>query len=204
MRMELTDRAAVDEVLSGKHDSFRVLVDRHGRKVFGLAYRMTGNEHDADEVVQETFLRCYKRLDSFEARSSFSTWLYRIASNCALDLLAKRKREKMHIVENDTREDDLNPEERTLDYASPQPGPERMLLSSELKQRVADAMKRLTPVERTAFVLRHFEGQSITEIAAVLKIKDEAVKNTVFRAVKKMRTELEPLITAGPMQGGVR
>ena len=199
--MELTDRAAVDEVLAGKHDSFRVLVERHGRKVFGLAYRMTGNEHDADEVVQETFLRSYKRLDSFEARSSFSTWLYRIASNCALDLLAKRKQDKMHIVENDAREDELNPQERTLDYASPQPGPERMLLSSELRQRVADAMKRLTPVERTAFVLRHFEGHSIAEIASVLKIKDEAVKNTVFRAVKKMRIELEPLITAGPVEG---
>jgi len=199
--MELTDRAAVDEVLAGKHDSFRVLVERHGRKVFGLAYRMTGNEHDADEVVQETFLRSYKRLDSFAARSSFSTWLYRIASNCALDLLAKRKQDKMHIVENDAREDELNPQERTLDYASPQPGPERMLLSSELRQRVADAMKRLTPVERTAFVLRHFEGHSIAEIASVLKIKDEAVKNTVFRAVKKMRIELEPLITAGPVEG---
>jgi len=202
--MELTDRAAVDEVLAGKHESFRVLVDRHGRKVFGLAYRMTGNEHDADEVVQETFLRCYKRLDSFEARSTFSTWLYRIASNCALDLLAKRKQDKAHIVESDTREDDANPEERTLDYASPQPGPERMLLSSELRERVASAMKRLTDVERTAFVLRHFEGRSITEIGAVLKVREEAVKNTIFRAVKKMRTELEPLITPGAIKRGAR
>ena len=202
--MELTDRAAVDDVLAGKHDSFRVLVDRHGRKVFGLAYRMTGNEHDADEVVQETFLRCYKRLDSFEARSTFSTWLYRIASNCALDLLAKRKQDKTHIVESDAREDDANPEERTLDYASPLPGPERMLLSAELRDRVASAMKRLTGVERTAFVLRHFEGRSIGEIGDVLKVREEAVKNTIFRAVKKMRTELEPLISPGAVKGGVR
>jgi RNA polymerase sigma-70 factor (ECF subfamily) len=199
--MELSDRAAVDEVLSGKHESFRVLVERHGRKVFGLAYRMMGNEHDADEVVQETFLRCYRRLDSFEARSTFSTWLYRIASNCALDLLAKRKQDKLHIVESDAKDDEMNPEERTLDYASPQPGPERMLLSSELRQRVADAMQRLSAVERTAFVLRHFEGRSIAEIGSVLKVKDEAVKNTIFRAVKKMRTELEPLMTPGTMRG---
>jgi len=202
--MELTDRAAVDEVLAGKHESFRVLVDRHGRRVFGLAYRMTGNEQDADEVVQETFLRCYKRLDSFEARSTFSTWLYRIASNCALDLLAKRKQDKTHLVENDARDDDPNPEERTWDYASPQPGPERLLLSSELRKRVADAMKRLTDVERTAFVLRHFEGRSIAEIGEVLKVREEAVKNTIFRAVKKMRSELEPLMAAGPMRGGAR
>ena len=202
--MELTDRAAVDEVLAGKHESFRVLVERHGRKVFGLAYRMTGNEHDADEVVQEAFLRAYKRLDSFEARSTFSTWLYRIASNCALDLLAKRKQDKMHIVENDHREDGENPEERAIEFAAPQAGPERLLLSAELRQRVAGAMQRLTAVERTAFVLRHFEGRSISEIGSVLKVKDEAVKNTVFRAVKKMRTELEPFVTAGSMRGGVR
>jgi RNA polymerase sigma-70 factor (ECF subfamily) len=202
--MELTDRAAVDEVLAGKRESFRVLVDRHGRKVFGLAYRMTGNEHDADEVVQETFLRVYKRLDSFEARSSFSTWLYRIASNCALDLLAKRKQDKTHIVESDARDDELNPEERTLDYAAPQPGPERMLLSTELRKRVSDAMQRLTAIERTAFVLRHFEGRSISEIGSVLKVRDEAVKNTIFRAVKKMRTELEPFMTTGPAQRGTR
>src|SRR5579859_5473611 len=200
--MELTDRAAVDEVLAGKHDSFRVLVERHGRKVFGLAYRMTGNEHDADEVVQETLLRAYKRLDSFEARSTFSTWLYRIASNCALDLLAKRKQDKMHIVEDDKREDGENPEERAIEFAAPQAGPERLLLSAELRQRVAGAMQRLTAVERTAFVLRHFEGRSISEIGSVLKVKDEAVKNTVFRAVKKMRTELEPFVTAGSVRGG--
>jgi RNA polymerase sigma-70 factor (ECF subfamily) len=203
--MELTDRAAVDEVLAGKHESFRVLVERHGRKVFGLAYRMTGNEHDADEVVQETFLRCYKRLDSFESRSTFSTWLYRIASNCALDLLARRKQDKQHI-ETETRrnEDGENPEDRALEYAAPQPGPERMLLSAELRNRIAGAMQRLTPVERTAFVLRHFEGQSVAEIGTVLKVKDEAVKNTIFRAVKKMRVELEPFMASGSMQGGVR
>ena len=202
--MELTDRAAVDDVLAGKRESFRVLVDRHGRKVFGLAYRVTGNEHDADEVVQETFLRCYKRLDSFESRCSFSTWLYRIASNCALDLLGKRKQEKAHFIASDAQQDQLSPEERSLDYASTHPGPERILLSAELRQRVSDAMKRLTAVERTAFVLRHFEGQSITEIGGALKLKDEAVKNTIFRAVKKMRSELEPLMTAGRMRGGVR
>ena len=106
-------------------------------------------------------------------------------------------------MESDARDDDANPEERTLDYASPQPGPERMLLSSELRQRVAGAMKRLTDVERTAFVLRHFEGRSITEIGAVLKVREEAVKNTIFRAVKKMRTELEPLVTPG-LRGGAR
>ena len=79
-----------------------------------------------------------------------------------------------------------------------------MLLSTELRKRVSDAMQRLTAVERTAFVLRHFEGRSISEIGGVLKVRDEAVKNTIFRAVKKMRTELEPFMAAGSVQRGVR
>jgi RNA polymerase sigma-70 factor (ECF subfamily) len=79
-----------------------------------------------------------------------------------------------------------------------------MLLSTELRKRVSDAMQRLTAVERTAFVLRHFEGRSISEIGSVLKVRDEAVKNTVFRAVKKMRAELEPFMTAGKVQRGTR
>jgi RNA polymerase sigma-70 factor (ECF subfamily) len=90
-RMEWTDEAAAAEARTGDRNAFRVLVDRHGRAVFRLAYRMTGNEGDAEDVVQETFLRAYKQIGQFDGRSSFSTWLYRICSNCSLDLIRARK-----------------------------------------------------------------------------------------------------------------
>ena len=89
--MELSDAAVVAQVLAGDRDAFRLLVDRHGRTLFRLAYRMTGNEQDSEEIVQETFLRAYKALDKFEMRANFGTWIYRIAVNRALDLLNARK-----------------------------------------------------------------------------------------------------------------
>src|SRR5258707_3335992 len=90
--MEDSDSVAVARVKAGDGDAYRALVDRHTRSVFRLAYRMTGNEQDAEDVVQDTFLRAWKQLDRYEARSSFATWLYRIAANCSLDLIRVRKR----------------------------------------------------------------------------------------------------------------
>jgi RNA polymerase sigma factor, sigma-70 family len=93
--MEESDALVVARILSGDSDGFRILVERHSRSVFRLAYRMTGNEFDADDVVQETFLRAYKQLSRYESRSSFSTWIYRIASNYSLDLIRSRQRMKI-------------------------------------------------------------------------------------------------------------
>src|SRR5580693_2720557 len=90
--MEDSDSVAVARVKAGDDDAYRTLVDRHSRSVFRLAYRMTGNQQDSEDVVQETFMRAYKQLPRYEARSSFSTWLYRIAANYSLDLVRRRKR----------------------------------------------------------------------------------------------------------------
>src|SRR5881394_1590003 len=92
----MTDVAAVGRARDGDSDAFRLLVEQHSRLVFRVAYRMTGNEHDADDVVQETFLRAYKQLGRFEERANFGTWLHRIAVNCALDLLRSRGRLDRH------------------------------------------------------------------------------------------------------------
>src|ERR1044072_7396330 len=80
----------------GDEDAFRELVEQHSRSVFRLAFRMTGNEHDAEDVVQESFLRAYKQLGRFESRANFGTWLYRITANCAVDLM--RSRQARHDV----------------------------------------------------------------------------------------------------------
>src|SRR5438876_9420552 len=90
-RMEKSDATAVADVRAGDPDAFRVLVERHSRSIFRLAFRMTGNEQDAEDLVQETFLRAYKQLHRFDGRAAFGTWLYRIAANCSLDLIRVRK-----------------------------------------------------------------------------------------------------------------
>src|ERR1041384_769093 len=96
--MELTDAAFVDRARSGDADAYRVLVERHTRALFRLAYRMTGNEQDAEDVVQESFLRAYRQLGKFDERASFGTWLYRIAANCSLDTVRSRKRRSESIA----------------------------------------------------------------------------------------------------------
>jgi RNA polymerase sigma-70 factor (ECF subfamily) len=192
-RMEGGDAEQVQQALGGDQDAFRVLVERHGRSLFRLAYRMTGNEHDAEEVVQEAMLRAYRRLDKFESRANFGTWLYRIGVNCALDLMRKRKPEASFRQQpSGTGEDEVDP----LDVAaSTDPGPDRLMLSGEVRDKVKAAMMELSPVERTAFVLRHFEGRSIEEIGSTLGLGAGATKNSVFRAVQKLRRTLEPLVS---------
>src|ERR1022692_4453070 len=84
--MDLSDGTYVTRARSGDSDAFRALVEKHSRRVFRLAFRMTGNEQDAEDVVQESFLRAYRQLGRFESRANFGTWLYRIVSNCSVDL----------------------------------------------------------------------------------------------------------------------
>src|SRR5437868_7879285 len=90
--MECGNQTAVARARAGDAEAFRVLVERHSRALFGLAFRMTGNEQDAEDVVQESLLRAYRQLGKFDERSSFGTWLYRIAVNCSLDVVRARKR----------------------------------------------------------------------------------------------------------------
>lgn len=189
--MEATDLAAVERTRAGDTAAFRVLVERYGRSVFRLAFRMTGNEFDAEDVVQETFLRAYKQLDSYESRSSFSTWLYRIAANYSLDLIRSRKRHASRRVVENPEEDDILDSVKTND-----PAQDRIYYSAQVRERLDAALQLLSEQERTAFLLRHFEGQSIEQIGAVLDLGASATKNSIFRAVRKIREALEPVVSS--------
>jgi RNA polymerase sigma-70 factor (ECF subfamily) len=188
----LQDAALVAQALGGDRDAYGVLVQKHSRSLFALAYRVTGNQDDADEVVQEAFLRAYRSLARFEQRSNFGTWLYRITMNCALDLKQKRKPEAGALQVSEEPE----PGEHEVQLSSSAPSPDQMMFGSQVRARVAQAMKLLSKTERAAFVMRHLEGRSIDEIATVLGQKPNATKNSIFRAVQKMRQELGPLVSA--------
>jgi RNA polymerase sigma-70 factor (ECF subfamily) len=168
-------------------DSFRALVEEHSPMVFRLAYRMTGNVPDAEDVVQETFLKAHRSLGGFDERARFGTWIYRIAVNAAIDLM--RRRGRLTAARQPTEDD--RPVVETI--ASTDPLPDRLAMSGQIGRNVATAMSRLSERERAAFVLRHMEGMPIEKIAEVLRIGPNAVKQTVFRAVHKLRRELAPL-----------
>jgi RNA polymerase sigma-70 factor (ECF subfamily) len=186
--MEGNDSQIVRAVLAGDKDAYGALVTRHSQSVFRAAYRITGDEADADEVVQEAFMRGYQRLESFESRSEFGTWIYRIAVNCALNMVNKRKSATTYQIA-----EDADPAQQQVQMADQAAGPERHLLSREIEALQATAMRNLTATERTAFVLRHMEDRSTMEIASALDIAPNAAKQAVFRAVQKLRRSLAPL-----------
>jgi len=188
-RMEESDATVVAQVLAGDRDAFRVVVERHSHNIFRLAFRMTGNEQDAEDVVQETFLRAYRRLDRFESRSSFSTWIYRIAVNCSLDVSRKRRHEEESRVSPEPEAPDP-----VLSLPSTGPSADRLMISAVVREKVETTIKALTEKERAAFVLRHFEGLSIEEVARAMGLKVNAAKNNIFRAVQKLRRALEPVV----------
>jgi RNA polymerase sigma-70 factor (ECF subfamily) len=190
--MEEQDGDAVALALSGDSDAFRVLVERHSRNVFRLAFRMTGNEQDAEDVVQETFLRGYKQLARYESRSSFATWLFRIASNYSLDLIRARKRHQEHREVAAKEDSDLDVMQS---IPANSPTPDRLAFSGEVQTRITAALDELSPQERTAFILRHFEGLSIEQIGASLGTGTNATKHSIFRAVQKLRRSLEPFVS---------
>ena len=190
-----SDALAVERTLAGERDAFRVLVERHSHNVFRLAFRMTRNQHDAEEIVQEAFLRAYQKLGQFAARANFGTWVYRIAANYAIDRVRQQRREEAR-KEKPTRDDLYGRETDPVNLVTDgKPLPERLTLNAELREKMEEALGALTPAERTAFVMRHWEGCKIEEIAEVLKSNSGATKNTVFRAVQKLRRALEPFVS---------
>jgi RNA polymerase sigma-70 factor (ECF subfamily) len=182
------DHSIVRAVLAGDKEAYGALVRAHSAVLFRVAFRIVGNDADAEEIVQEAFLRGYQRLETYQERSSFATWIYRIAVNCALNRISQSGvTADYRVAEEGDRE------EKTIAVASRDADPERELLSREIGALKDMAMRRLTPTERGAFVLRHLEDRSMSEIAELLNVAPNAAKQAVFRAVGKLRRELAPL-----------
>jgi RNA polymerase sigma-70 factor (ECF subfamily) len=183
--MQEDDRSAVSRARDGDTDAFRSLVERHSGYLYSVARRVTGSAVDAEDVVQEAWMRVHRQLGQFEGRADVRTWLHRITVNCSIDWVRARRH----------REDPHDPAD--LDGAA-EPGgngqvlPDRLAASGQIQLRVQQALGSLTSLERAAFVLRHLEGQSIEEVGTALGMKTSATKHSIFRAVRKMRQALEP------------
>jgi RNA polymerase sigma-70 factor (ECF subfamily) len=190
--MTETDVVAVARARGGDSEAFRQLVERHSRSVYRIAFRITGRAEDAEDVVQETFLKAYRQLDRFEERASFGTWLHRIAWNCSVDLL--RARPKREQAEETETLDQLGSSSPATATSLGSPSPERLMASVQVGDRVKAAMAKLSALERAAFVMRHYEGRTIDEISRALDIRENAAKHSIFRAVRKMRIALEPFV----------
>jgi RNA polymerase sigma-70 factor (ECF subfamily) len=178
---------SIDALKSGDRSAFASFVDQYSEQIFRIALKFTGDSNDAEDVLQETFIKAMRALPSFEGRSSLSTWLYRIAVNEALMVLRKRKPEMVSVEENDPDSDD-NPNGLVLkDWCCL---PEDELLSSESKLYLQNAVDRLPLTLRSVFLLRDIQGISIRETAETLGLTETTVKTRLLRARLKLRETL--------------
>jgi RNA polymerase sigma-70 factor (ECF subfamily) len=155
-----------------------------------LAVHITGSQEDAQDIYQEAFLRAYVNLDSFRFECSFYTWIYRIVTNLCLDHLRKRRsrsRELTTVVFPDGEEETVL--DRLPDHR-PAASPERSLAGRELRELIVRALRRLSPRERVVFELKHYHGLRLRTVAGMLNTTEGTIKNTLFRATHKLRTEL--------------
>jgi len=183
-----TDEQLVRKSQQDDERAFGELVSRYESKVYSLALKMVRNPEDAEDVLQDTFLRAYRGIKSFKGNSTFSTWIYRITANSALMRLRKRQLPTVSIDDADEREAPIN----IADWA---PGPVEQILNQETQAAMTEAIEALPPEFRQVFVLRDIEELSNAEVAEILDLSVAAVKSRLHRARLKVRNRLATYFT---------
>ena len=188
------EHSLVRKAQAGDRLAFEELVRRYDRDVLRLALNLVQRPEEARDVYQESFLRVYRNMHRFRFECSFYTWLYRIVTNVGLDHLRRRtsRREDQAPVAEESQGGtrdffDRQPELR------PASNPERQLLGAEIGNQIQSAMKRLSPRERIVFEMKHHQGMRLRAIGEMLGTSEETVKNTLFRATRKLRASLDGL-----------
>ncbi len=177
------EQERIAAAVRGDRQAFRRLVDAHARTLYRVALRITRDPALAEDAVQEALLNAWRHLPAFDARSSFGTWLHRIAVNAALEQIRKRRRVDAEAALDDEDSSAGEP-------ADEAPTPERRAEIGDLGRGIARELARLSDLERTAFLLRHHEGHSLEHIAGQLSLSVDSSKQAVFRAVRKLRLAL--------------
>ena len=182
----LQNHSLIRAAQAGNQTAFEQLMYAHDQAVLRLAFRITGSHNDAQDIHQEAFIKVYKKLGGFRFECTISTWIYRIVTNLCLD----------HLRRNRTRGEDSMTEvklESLINQVSdgrPVNNPEQQLLCRELGAQISRALGRLTPRERMVFELKHFQGMKLRTVSEILNCSELAIKNSLFRATKKLRTQL--------------
>ena len=180
---DISDANLVKRFIEGDRRAFDRIVERYEKKIFAVAFRMMGNEDEALDIAQETFIKAYEHIGSFHGDSKLFTWLYRIATNCSINALRKKKLKETFLLDK----------ERSY-IPTPVPDPEREFKAVMIRERVDRAVKTLPPKQKSVFILRQFEGLSFAEIAVIMKRSVGGVKATYFHATRKLRKQLGDLM----------
>ena len=181
--MERTDTEIIGRILKGKKEDFETLVKKYQASIINYVYRMIGDYESAVDLSQEVFLKVYLSLDKYDKKFRFSTWLYKIASNLTIDHLRKRKLKTLSIDSGRRGENDLH----SFEIPSRNPGPDSLYLTKDLRERIERSLRALPEEYREILTLRHINGLSYNEIAAITSLPPGTVKNRIFRARRKLK-----------------
>jgi RNA polymerase sigma-70 factor (ECF subfamily) len=197
---EMLDTISLEALKSGDREAFAGLVDQTSGHIYRVAFQILGDEQDAEDVLQETYLKAFNSLADFEGRSSLSTWLYRIAINEALMLVRKRKPQTISVEEGHADDD---PDSEGMEIVNWCCLPEGELLSSEARRFMDQAIQNLPNPLRVVFVMRDLEGLSIQETSQALGLSESNVKTRLLRARLYLRQEVS-VYFGGKMQEEAR
>lgn len=186
--MEKEEKALIKEAQRGNILAFERLVKRYDRQVMQVAYNMLNHVQDAEDVYQEIFVRVFKNLRRFKFRSAFSTWLYRVVVNTCINHQRKRRKRPQHSL-NEAHENSRETWLATL--KGNELSPEDAILNQELSQEITAAVQQLSEKQKAVFVLRHYHGKKLKDIAEILNCTEGTVKNYLFRATQKMQKRLQ-------------
>ena len=190
--MELDDTDLILQAQKGNESAFEELVYRYDRSVLSIALKYALDEDDAKDLYQEVFIRVYRGLKNFRFESEFSTWLYRITANVCLTYKSRSKDHlRVSINNNDDDEENEIGEARELIYDGS--SPEEITSGVDIKEIVDEAVESLSPKQKMTFILKHYEGYKIREIAEMLNCKEGTVKKYLFEAIKNLRKKLSPI-----------
>ncbi|MFC2083629.1 RNA polymerase sigma factor [Bacteroidota bacterium] len=191
--MKLSDFQLVTRAQKGNMEAFEQLISRYDQTVMNIATSFRNDLEDAKDIYQEVFMRVFKGLKKFKLKSEFSTWLYKIAVNVCIS--HKRKKAK-YLHDSLEREIRINEEEtvRISDMIAGDERTDESAIRSDLNKHINNAIEKLPNKQRMAFILKYYEGYKIREISEMMRCTEGTVKRYLFTAVKKMRTNLEPII----------
>jgi RNA polymerase sigma-70 factor (ECF subfamily) len=176
----------VRRVQAGEPSAFGDFVRRYQRDVYGLAFDLCGNHHDAEDLSQEVFIKAHRAMGTFRADAKPGSWLYRITMNTFLD--AKKRRSVQTVSLHGSA--DSSGDDHPVDLPAPTAGPDRVTHSARVRDDVEHALGALSAQERTVFVMRHYHDMAIRDISASLSIAEGTVKSMLFRSIRKLRDRL--------------
>ena len=195
--MAQNDQIFIDRLCSGDQTAFFDLVGQYKKKVYHLAYDITGDHHEAEDISQEVFMKVYRAMKTFRRDAKMSSWLHQITVNTSIDSLRKKS---VRHAKSSGKLEHVSTDGNLVASGAHNLDPVQSTESAQIQNRISQALQKISPKERTVFVMCHYNGLKLKETAEILNVTIGTVKSLLFRAIRKLRKELSSFMNEYPME----